>query len=47
MNPGGSMPNSQGTIIPIQDRINPIPPINAYLFKMDSNITIPSTSRPS
>ena len=39
---------SKGTpIIPILSRINPIPRIDAYFFKIHSNIVLPSTPRPS
>ena len=34
------------TIIPIMSRINPIPRIDTYLFKVHSNIVLPSTPRP-
>ena len=41
MEPGGSVPHSQGLlIIPILSRINPIPRIYTYLFKMHSNIAL-------
>ena len=33
-------------IIPIQSRINPIPRIDTYFFKVDSNIVLQSTPRP-
>ena len=33
-------------IIPIQSRINPISRIDTYLFKIHSNIVLPSTTRP-
>ena len=48
MQPGGSMSHSQGLspIIPILSRINPIPRIDTYLFKVHSNIVLPSTPRP-
>ena len=35
MEPGGSMPHSP--IVPIMNRINPIPRIDTYLFKIHSN----------
>jgi hypothetical protein len=39
MEPKSSAPYSQGLlIIPIQSRINPIPHIYTYLFKLHSNI---------
>ena len=38
MEPGGSMPHSQGLSIPILSQINPIPRIDTYLFKVHSNI---------
>ena len=35
MEPGGSMPYSQGSpVIPILSRINPIPRIDTYFFKI-------------
>ena len=34
-------------IIPILSRINPIPHIDSYFFKVHSNIVLPSTPRPS
>ena len=35
MKPGGSMPHHKGSrIIPILSRINPIPRIDTYLFKL-------------
>ena len=37
---------SGSPIIPILSRINPIPRIEAYLFKVHSNIVLPSTPRP-
>jgi hypothetical protein len=33
-------------IIPILNRINPIPRIDTYFFKVYSNIVLPSTNRP-
>ena len=33
-------------IIPISSRINPIPRTATYLFKIHSNIVLPSTPRP-
>ena len=48
MEPGGSMPLSQElSNIHILSRINPIPRIDTYLFKVHSNIVLPSTPRPS
>ena len=44
MEPGGLMPHSQG-LIPILSRINPITRIDTYLFKVHSNIVLPSTTR--
>ena len=42
MKPEGSMPHSQGfSIIPILSRLNPIPRIDTYLFKVHSNIVLP------
>ena len=44
MEHGGSMPQSQGlSNIPILSRIVPIPRIDTYLFKVHSNIVLPST----
>ena len=41
------MPRSKGSpIIPILSRINPISRIDTYLFKVHSNIILPSTPRP-
>ena len=41
------MPHSKGLQrIPILNRINPIPRIDAYFFKMYSNIVLPSTPTP-
>jgi len=34
-------------VIPILARINPIPRIDIYFFKIHSNIDLPSTSRPA
>ena len=42
MEPGGSMSHS---IIPVLSRINPIPHIDTYLFKIHSNIVLPSTPK--
>ena len=40
------MPHSQGLlVIPILSRINPITLIDTYLFKVHSNIVLPSTPR--
>jgi hypothetical protein len=40
------MPHSQGSrIIPTLSRINPIPHNDTYLFKVHSNVPLPSTSR--
>ena len=48
MEPGGSGPHSQGLlIIDILRRINPIPRIYTYLFKVHSNIAFLSTPSPS
>ena len=47
MEPDGSMPHSQGlSSNPYPSRINPIPRIDTYLFKVQSNIALPSTPRP-
>ena len=43
MDPGGSMPHSQE----FKSRFNPIPRIDTYFFKFDSNIVLPSAHRPS
>ena len=44
MEPGGSMLHSQGlSNIPILSRINTIPRIDTYLFKVHSNIVLPPT----
>jgi hypothetical protein len=41
------MPHSQGSpIIPIMSRINQIPPIDTYFFKVHSYIVLPSTPKP-
>jgi hypothetical protein len=48
MEPGSSVPHLQGLlIIPILGRINPIPRIYNYLFKIHSNIALLSTPGPS
>jgi hypothetical protein len=48
MEPGGSVPHSQGLLItPILGRINPIPRIYTYLFKVHSIIALLSTPRSS
>ena len=47
MEPGDSMPHSQGLIIPILSRINPIPRVDTYFLKVQSNIVLPSTPSPS
>ena len=48
MEPGGSMPHSQGpSNNPYPERINPIPRIETYLFKIHSNIVLPSMPRTS
>ena len=48
MKPGGSIAQSQGSpIIRILSRINPIPRIDTYFFKIDSNIVLTSTPGPS
>ena len=47
MEPGGSMPHSQElSNNPYPVPINPIPRIDTYLFKVNSNIVLPSTPRP-
>ena len=44
MEPGGSMPHSQGlSNNPYREPINPIPRIDTYFFKVHSNIVLPST----
>ena len=46
MEPGGSIPDSQGSpIMPILSLINPITRIDTYLFKVHSNIVLPPTPR--
>ena len=45
MEPKGLMPHAQ--VLVIQNRINPIPYIDTYFFKIHSNIILPSTLRPS
>jgi hypothetical protein len=41
------MPHSQGlSNDPILSRINLVPRIDTYLFKVHSNIVLPSTPRP-
>ena len=48
MEPRGSMLHSQGLPSnPYPSRINPIPHIDTYFFKIQSNIILPSTPRPS
>ena len=48
MEPGGSVPHSQGLlIIPILSRIKQIPRIYTYLFKVHFNIALISTPSPS
>ena len=46
MKPGVSMPNSQGLSNNQLSRINPILRIDTYLFKVHSNIFLPSTPKP-
>ena len=47
MEPGGSVPHSQVLlIIPILSRINPIPRIYTYLFKVHFNIALLSLVLP-
>ena len=41
------MPHSQEPSIPILSRINPIPRIDTYFFKIHSNIVLPSTPKHS
>ena len=44
MEPGGSIYIHEGSpIIPILSRLNPILRIDTYLFKVHSNIVLPST----
>ena len=43
MEPVGLMSHSQGLS---KGRINPIPRIDTYLFKVHSNIVLPSTPKP-
>ena len=46
MEPGGSMLHAQDLyIIPILSHINPIPPIDTYLFKIHSNMVLQSMPR--
>ena len=48
MEPGGSIPNSQGSpIISTLSWISLIPRTDTYFFKVRSNIVLPSTPRPS
>ena len=48
LEPGGSMPYSQVlSNNPYLSRINSIPCIDTYFFKIHSNIVLPSTPRPS
>ena len=48
MEPGGSMPHSQGlSNTPYPEPNNPIPRIDTYYFKIYPNIVLPSTPRPS
>ena len=42
MKPEGSMPQSQSPIIPILSRINLIPRIDTYFFKVHSNLILSS-----
>ena len=47
MEPGGQCRiHKESPIITILNRINPIPRIDTYLFKVHSNIVLPSTPRP-
>ena len=47
MESGGSMPHSQGpSNNPSPESINPIPRMDTYFFKINSNIVLPSTPRP-
>ena len=47
MEPGDQCHIHKGSpIIPILSRINPIPRTDNYLFKVHSNIVLPSTPRP-
>ena len=43
MGPEGPMPHS---LIPMLSRINPIPRIDTYFFKVHSNIVLPTKPRP-
>ena len=46
--PGGTMPHSQGlSNIPILSPNNQIAHSDAYLFKVNSNIVLPSAPKPS
>ena len=48
MEPESLMSHSQGlSSNPILNQINPIPRIDTYLFKINSNIVLPSTPKPS
>ena len=42
MEPGGSMPHSQG----LSNNPDPIPRIATYFYKIHSNIVLPSMPRP-
>ena len=45
---GGSMPHNKGSpIIPILNRINPMPRIDTYFFKIHSTIFLPYLPRSS
>ena len=47
MEPGGSIPHSQGlSNNPYTEPNQPNSRIDAYLFKVHSNIVLPSTPRP-
>ena len=45
MKPGGSMPHSQGPSNNYYPKINQIPRIDTYLFKVHSNSVLPSTPK--
>ena len=48
MKPEGSMSHSQGLFDnPYTGRINPVPRIDTYFFKIHSNIVLPSAPRTS
>ena len=47
MKPEGSMPQSQGLSNNPYPEVNqPIPRIDTYFFKVNSNVVLPSTPRP-